>query len=139
MIEEFEKELDFMQGFIELHKRIVQKYQIGLVTASPDDFFQWINTKLGIIQYFPKIITGEMVTNGKPHPEPYLKMINKMRVMPNECIVVEDSVHGMNSALSAGVKVIALSGSVLETDMPKVHKIVNSLDEITEELITSLK
>lgn len=139
VLEAFENELDYMDGFLDLHKILTNYYQIGLVTASPKDFFKWINKRLHIKQYFPQIITGEMVTNGKPHPEPYLKMIKIMDVQPHECIVVEDSVHGMNSGLSAGTKVIALTGSVQREDMPKVHKIINHLDEITDELISSFK
>jgi HAD superfamily hydrolase (TIGR01509 family) len=134
--EVFEQELDFMDGFKEFIKRIPH-LQIALVTSTRDDLFEWMDGKLDIRDMFSYVITGDMVKNPKPHPEPFLKMIEKLGIEPSECIVVEDSVHGINSGMASGAYVVALEGSLHRSDMPKSHKIISHFDEFTSELIES--
>ena len=49
------------------------------------------------------IISGEDITNGKPHPEPYLKTAEKLGVVPANALVIEDSVNGVRSGKAAGL------------------------------------
>jgi sugar-phosphatase len=53
-------------------------------------------------------ITSTDVTNGKPHPEPYLKAANLLGVPPADCLVVEDVPAGVSSGHAAGARVIGL-------------------------------
>ncbi len=59
--------------------------------------------RAGLLQYFDAVITGDMVTNGKPHPEIYLKAAEALGVPPQECIAFEDSKNGIRSAYRAGM------------------------------------
>ncbi len=138
VLEEFAKNLDYMPGFTHLIKSIDGHFMVGLVTATPADIFEWINIRLDLRKYFPHILTGNMTTNGKPHPEPYLKMMDILGLQPKQCVVVEDSLHGITAGLRAGAKVIALTGSVPQRDMPEAHAIVTQLSEITPSLLQSL-
>ena len=56
------------------------------------------------------LINADDIQNGKPDPEAYLLAARIMRVKPNECLVFEDSKAGINSALSAGCRVIQVGG-----------------------------
>jgi len=51
---------------------------------------------------FVASITGDEVTNGKPHPEPYLAAAALLGVDPADCVAIEDSPTGVASALAAG-------------------------------------
>ena len=51
---------------------------------------------------FQQIVTGDEVTNGKPHPEPYVAAATALAVEPSECVAIEDSPTGTASALAAG-------------------------------------
>ncbi|KAI8386938.1 HAD-superfamily hydrolase subfamily IA, variant 3 [Blakeslea trispora] len=53
------------------------------------------------------LICGDMVSQGKPHPEPYLKAIEKLNLKPQDVIVFEDAPAGIRSAKEAGAQVIA--------------------------------
>ncbi|OBZ82989.1 Sugar phosphatase YfbT [Choanephora cucurbitarum] len=56
----------------------------------------------------PKVlICGDMVSQGKPHPEPYLKAIEELNLEPHNVIVFEDAPAGVQSAKAAGAHVIA--------------------------------
>jgi len=54
-----------------------------------------------------KLITSSDITNGKPHPEPYLKAANLLAVDATNCIVLEDAPAGIRSGKAAGARVIA--------------------------------
>jgi mannitol-1-/sugar-/sorbitol-6-phosphatase len=54
-------------------------------------------------------ITAEQVTNGKPHPDPFLEGANQLGIPPKDIIAFEDTLAGVHSAHAAGMKVIALS------------------------------
>lgn len=57
---------------------------------------------------FSSVVTGDEVRDGKPHPEAYLKAAAELGVQPQECVVVEDSLHGVLSGEAAGCVVVAV-------------------------------
>ncbi|MFM8528265.1 MAG: HAD family hydrolase [Ilumatobacteraceae bacterium] len=57
---------------------------------------------------FATMVTGEEVSRGKPHPEPYLLAAERLGLDPGECIAIEDSPTGVRSALAAGCRVIGV-------------------------------
>ena len=57
---------------------------------------------------FDIIIAGDMVTNSKPHPEPYLTAAATLGVDPAHCVAIEDSTPGIASAVAAGTIAIAV-------------------------------
>jgi len=54
-------------------------------------------------------VTADEVTQGKPHPEPYLKGAELLGIPPQECLVFEDAPAGIEAAHAAGMRAIALS------------------------------
>src|SRR5215472_12577487 len=57
------------------------------------------------------LVTSDDVTNGKPHPEPYLKGAERLGLRPAECLVIEDAPAGIQSARAGGMKVIGLAST----------------------------
>lgn len=68
--------------------------------------------RAGLLPYFTAVITGDMVTNGKPHPEIYLKACAALGKEPSECLAFEDSVNGLRSAYSAGMHTVHIPDQV---------------------------
>jgi sugar-phosphatase len=58
------------------------------------------------------IVTSTDVTQGKPHPEPFLKAAAKLGFSPSDCIVVEDVPAGIRAGKAAGARVIAFRTTV---------------------------
>ena len=58
------------------------------------------------------MITGDAVSHGKPHPEPYLKAARELRVDPADCLAIEDSNTGARSAAAAGCVVLVVPNHV---------------------------
>jgi beta-phosphoglucomutase-like phosphatase (HAD superfamily) len=57
------------------------------------------------------IVTGDDVENAKPAPDIYLRCAERLGVAPGDCLVVEDSVNGVWAGLSAGMSVLAYTGT----------------------------
>lgn len=57
---------------------------------------------------FAVIASGDVVSHGKPHPEPYLHAARALGVDPADCLAVEDSPAGVTSATQAGVPTLAV-------------------------------
>lgn len=59
--------------------------------------------RCGLLQYFDAVITGDKVTNGKPHPEIFRTACEALGIDPQYCIGFEDSKNGIRSAYRAGL------------------------------------
>ncbi|MGH9271104.1 MAG: HAD-IA family hydrolase, partial [Ilumatobacteraceae bacterium] len=79
---------------------------------------------------FQAIVTGDEVTNGKPHPEPYLLAAKALGVDPDQCVAIEDSPTGIASAGAAGCVVIAVPNIIDIEPSPGRH-VVPSLRQLT--------
>lgn len=82
---------------------------IALATSAPLENVDFTLDLTGLRQYFGIISDASMVKHGKPDPEIYLLTAAKLGVQPADCIVFEDSIAGIQSALSAGMRVIGVA------------------------------
>lgn len=60
---------------------------------------------------FDAVADGNEITHSKPDPEVFLKAAEKLGLLPNECIVVEDADAGVEAALRAGMDVIGVGSA----------------------------
>lgn len=72
---------------------------------------------LGLDSTFEYVITPDLVQNGKPDPEPYLLVLEKLGMAPDKALVFEDSSSGIRSAKAAGLEVIGLSTSLTAEEL----------------------
>lgn len=108
----------------------------ALVTMS------YLNLASVVVEGFPAgtfdaVITGEIVTNGKPHPEPYLVAAEKLGVEISDCVAIEDSPTGVKSAEAAGAKVLAVK-FLVEIPAADGRSRVESLEAIGIEEIRAI-
>ncbi|GAB3901695.1 beta-phosphoglucomutase [Larkinella knui] len=64
--------------------------------------------RIGMIDDFDAIIDGTKITRGKPDPEVFLKGAAELEVRPDECVVFEDAVAGIEAAKRAGMLAIGI-------------------------------
>jgi beta-phosphoglucomutase-like phosphatase (HAD superfamily) len=86
---------------------------------------------------FDVIVAGDEVTNGKPHPEPYLTAADRLSVDPRQCVVVEDSNTGVQAGTAAGAYVVAVPQWVTIADAPR-RLVVDSLEPLSPESLRRL-
>lgn len=75
------------------------------------------------------LITAESVTNGKPHPEPFLKAAAALDVKAEQCLVFEDADNGVRSALAAGCMVM-LVGDACQIQHERIVGRIHSFAEV---------
>ena len=76
------------------------------------------------------MITAESVTNGKPHPEPFIKAAELLKTPTNKCIVFEDSLMGVKSAYNAGAKVIGITTTHSKDELDLASTTINDFRDI---------
>jgi beta-phosphoglucomutase family hydrolase len=103
---------------------------MALATSSPPVNVGFVLDETGTRSYFDVIMDASHVTHGKPHPEIYLKTAEALGLEPNACLVFEDSVNGINSALRAGMRVIALTTTHAADELPEVDLHVPTFEKI---------
>lgn len=70
----------------------------------------------GIYEYFDGFVFGDEVKNGKPNPEIFLAACKKFNVVPENAVVLEDSVLGLKAAVSGGIRCIVVEDTVQLTE-----------------------
>ncbi|ROR93413.1 HAD superfamily hydrolase (TIGR01509 family) [Salana multivorans] len=70
-----------------------------------------------------EIVSGDMVTNGKPHPEAYLRAAEVLGVEPRDCLAIEDSATGARSALAAGTATVVCPNVVPVPELPGLARV----------------
>lgn len=126
-----EEIVDFLGGRVAAALREQQEWQPGvrdlveefraagvpqaLVTMSYAYIAEPVVEALG----FDAVVTGDSVTQGKPHPEPYLTAAELLGVDPADCVAVEDSGTGAASANAAGCFVVAVPHAVGVPEAPR--------------------
>ena len=133
IIEDLEVEdtdgLQVLEGVFAILQSVPEKYWT-IVTSATE---RLARSRLAVagIPVPERIITAEMVAEGKPHPEPYIKGAKILGLAPGDCIVIEDSPSGSMSGHAAGCKVLATTFSHRVDQLPAADWIVESLGKVT--------
>ena len=97
-----------------------------------------ILANLGVMKYFDLILSYEDVAHPKPAPDMFLLAVEKLKVNVENCVVIEDSLEGINAAKRAGIKVIAVSTTEPKTSLEIADMIVNTVDDLDLEKIKKM-
>ena len=123
-------ELDLIPNALSLLKECKDSgIKTALVTASSRDLMT-IVLKRFPIGTFDVVVSGDDVEKSKPDPAPYLLAAKQLSVDILKCLVLEDSLTGVQSGLSSGAKVIGIPHLVQMSEHPNL-RVISSLDEIT--------
>lgn len=104
--------LDFKEGFLPLFDLVkASGRSIGLVTSANYTDLQenFERNDASLLNDFEYIITIEDVKHPKPNPQPYNMMIRRLQCIPQACVVIEDSIPGVNAAVAAGANTIMIN------------------------------
>jgi HAD superfamily hydrolase (TIGR01509 family) len=78
---------------------------------------------LGITDFFSVIITADDVISPKPSPEIFLKVIEKLNITPNECLILEDSSAGQQAAIDSGARLLKIN-SIDDTNLENINRAI---------------
>ncbi|MFC1621748.1 HAD family hydrolase [Candidatus Omnitrophota bacterium] len=86
--------------------------------------------KVGLVDLFDVIITGNDTTKGKPDPQVFLMAAEKLSIKPEECVVFEDAVLGVEAAKRAGMKCVGIDRYAKPDRLNKADLVVSDLGEV---------
>ena len=133
LIEEIEiadkDDIEVLQGVQRILAALPEKYWT-IVTSATEKLAR---ARLGYagLAIPSHIITADMVAQGKPDPEPYLKGAALLGLKPEDCLVIEDSSSGAIAGHAAGCKVLATLFSHNMKELAAADWIVQSLEDVT--------
>lgn len=105
----YENDVELKPGAGELLETLAQKgVPIGLGTSNSLELSSKVLAQHGIWHYFNSVVTGDMPLKGKPFPDIYLKVAQELNLEPSRCLVVEDTLTGVQAAKAAGMTVVAI-------------------------------
>jgi beta-phosphoglucomutase len=106
----YRKDIKPLAGLREfLDKMDELKIPRAIGTSAPKTNLDFILDELHLRKYFPVTLHEADVTRGKPDPEVYIKCAARLKMPPSQCIVFEDSLSGVASALAAGCVVVGVT------------------------------
>ncbi len=121
------KNSKFFPGTEDFLKKL-NSYRLGLASSST---IEEVNTSLKHLKkYFDVITTREEVKKHKPAPDIYLLTAKKLNLKPEDCIVIEDSIAGVEAAKKAGMFCIAVLNSFPAKELKSADLVVKDLNDV---------
>jgi HAD superfamily hydrolase (TIGR01509 family) len=84
------------------------KLRLAVATSSVAASARPFLERTEIRSFFDVIVTGDEVQRGKPHPDIYLRAADKLGIVPEACLVIEDALSGVTAAKAAKMRVAAI-------------------------------
>ena len=100
--------LPLMPGAVEAVRRLAADWPLGLASSSPPVLIGAALNGAGLAGCFAVTMSTQQVARGKPAPDIYLAVTERLGHRPRRCAAVEDSANGLRSAAAAGLTVIAV-------------------------------
>jgi len=93
--------------------------------------------ELGVRSYFTAVVSGAEMP-GKPDPAVFLEAARRIGVPPEDCLVIEDSVAGVQAALRGGMKCLAVTTTNPRAVLKDAHLILDSLELLSWEAVSGI-
>ena len=133
---DFIKPVNGLVGFLDLlHSKNIP---IAVATSAPPQNVKFVLTAIDVKKYFNIIVDDTEVKKGKPDPEIYLTTAKKLNINPSNCIVFEDSLSGVKSALNAGMKVVAITTTHTKEELSNANLVVDDFTQVDLNILGSI-
>ena len=134
------------ENTIELKKNVMDtlnllaenNIKMGVGTSNSLQLTKSILQKNQVISFFDSIVNGDDNCRGKPYPDIFLKVASELQVSPENCLVIEDVLVGVQAAKNAGMKVIAIADQHAFRDAIQIQREANFYYDDFDKIYTHL-
>lgn len=127
-----------LEGVPEFIKTLSGKYPLSIGSGALRNEILEILEYSGLRKHFDIIVSADDVEKCKPNPEVYIKVLDRLnesgylkdKITADQCLVIEDSISGIQAAHSAGMKCLAITNSYNAEKLAQADYVVNSLNEV---------
>ena len=109
----------------------------AVASSAPLGNIAAIVDKLNLGKYFVALVPGADLP-AKPAPDVFLEAARRLNLPPEDCIVIEDAVAGVEGARRAGMRCIAVTTTHLAEELPDPDVLVNRLSDLPEDIFERL-
>jgi HAD superfamily hydrolase (TIGR01509 family) len=142
MLVRYETDLPVVPGALQAVRRLAEAgLRLAVASSSNRPLIDAVVGRLGLSQYFEVTVSSEEVAHGKPSPDVYLETARRLGVRPKQCIAVEDSASGIQSAQRAGMRVVAYPNRHYPPSpdaLALAAVVIGRLDQLTSRLVSHL-
>ena len=125
-------EIPVMPGLVELLEKLKAKgYPMAVASSSTPEIIELILKKTHLEKYFQVMVSSQQAGKSKPEPDVFLLAGQKLGMLPEDCLVIEDSTNGIKAALAAKMMCLAYQGP--DTDpltQKEAHTFVKNFAEV---------
>jgi HAD superfamily hydrolase (TIGR01509 family) len=123
-------------------RRAAGRVPVAIVSGAAEAEIAPVIAAAGLADAFAAVVAADGVRNGKPHPEGYLVALGHLRrrapgLQAAEVVAFEDTEAGVASAVAAGMRCIAVSGTLPRDRLAAADEIVERIDEALIERVLS--
>lgn len=108
MVVAYAHRLPLFPGAVEAIERIATRYTVAVASGSPRELVDFVLDGSGLTRLCAAVAYGDEVRRGKPAPDIYIDVLEKIHVAPSHAVGVEDSESGLRSLHAAGMQSIAV-------------------------------
>ncbi|MDD5435481.1 MAG: HAD family phosphatase [Nitrospira sp.] len=144
MMEYLEKSVFIYPGVTDFVNKAKDRFRLAIASGALRHEIEYVLQMAGISSAFDLIVSAEDVMYGKPDPECFNKALERLNdhsvlhLTPGECVVIEDSIAGIEGAIAAGMKCIAVTNTYDSGRLTMAGSIVKGLSEIDVEKLDGL-
>ncbi len=106
------------------------KIRTAIATSAPVENLEFVLDELKLSESFDHLSHAGHISMSKPDPEIFLLTAEKLKVKPENCVVFEDSISGIEAAINAGMNVIGINVINQDTVKDMVVKLIGNFEEI---------
>ncbi|MGN9811082.1 HAD family hydrolase [Micromonospora sp. BQ11] len=130
MTRRYAARVPLIDGADDVVRRMAGRWPLGLASSSPTRLIAAALHATGLTDVFGATLSTEETARGKPAPDVYLAVAERLGVDPTRCVAVEDSSNGVRSAAAAGMTVVAVPHGSYPLDPDAVDAAAVVLDSI---------
>jgi HAD superfamily hydrolase (TIGR01509 family) len=130
-----------IEGAVDAVRRLGERWPLGLASSSPQSLIKTALDAAGLGHAFAAVMSTEDVAAGKPAPDVYLAVADRLGVDPRHCVAIEDSSNGVRSAADAGMAVVAVPQAAYPLDgdaAARTTQTLSTLDSLTVVVVAAL-
>ena len=126
-------DLMLLPGAAEFIKAAAVRYPLAVASGALRAEVYTVVNHGGLRDCFRAIVSAEDTPRSKPFPDPFIRALELLNaagidpIEPFECLVIEDSIHGIQAALQANMCCMAITNSYPKEKLSEAHLVVNSL------------
>lgn len=108
MAKRYREHLPLIEGAGEAVERMAEQWPLGLASSANRPLIDLVLERSGLGRFFRVTLSSEEVERGKPAPDVYLAVGERLGFEPANCAAIEDSTNGLRAARAAGMRVVAI-------------------------------